>query len=142
MRSYSILMCVHAKSLQQCLTLCDPMDCSPPGSSVHGILQARILDWGAISISRGSSPPKDRTHVSYVSCIGTGRQVLYYQCHLDSTQLVPLLSTHSGLSKPAKFRNLTAKSWEGNGAVRVDLEEQRPHGERGLVDSQHCSPDL
>ena len=36
---------VHAKSLQSCLTLCDPMDCSPPGSSVHGILQVRILEW-------------------------------------------------------------------------------------------------
>ena len=40
---------------QLCLTLCDPMDCSPPGSSVHGILQVRILEWVAISLSRGSS---------------------------------------------------------------------------------------
>ena len=47
---------------QSCLTLCDPMDCSPPGSSVHGILQARILEWAAISFSRGSSQPKNRTH--------------------------------------------------------------------------------
>ena len=46
------------------LILCDPMDCSPPGSSVHGILQARILDWIAISFSRGSSPPRDWTWVS------------------------------------------------------------------------------
>ena len=38
---------------QSCPTLCDPMDCSPPGSSIHGILQARILEWGAISFSRG-----------------------------------------------------------------------------------------
>ena len=37
---------VHVKSLQSCPTLCDPMDCSPPGSSVHGILQARVLEWG------------------------------------------------------------------------------------------------
>ena len=44
---------------QSCLTLCDPMDCSPPGSSVHGILQARILEWVAISFSRGSSQPRD-----------------------------------------------------------------------------------
>ena len=49
---------------QSCLTLCDPVDCSPPGSSVHGILQARILKWVAISSSRGSSQPRDRTHVS------------------------------------------------------------------------------
>ena len=40
--------CVRAKSLQLCLTLCDPMDCSPPGSSVHGVLQVRILKWVAI----------------------------------------------------------------------------------------------
>ena len=40
---------------QSCPTLCDPMDCSPPGSSVHGILQARIMEWGAICYSRGSS---------------------------------------------------------------------------------------
>jgi len=46
--------------------LCDPMDCSPPSSSVHWILQARILEWVAISYSRGSSQPMDRTHVSYV----------------------------------------------------------------------------
>ena len=46
---------VCVKSLQSCQTLCDPMDCSPPGSSVHGILQARILGWVAIPFSRGSS---------------------------------------------------------------------------------------
>ena len=49
---------------QLCPALCDPMDCSPPGSSVHGILQARILEWVAISFSRGSSWPRDRTQVS------------------------------------------------------------------------------
>ena len=50
---------------QYCLTLCDPLNCSPPGSSFHGIFQARILEWVAISFSRGSSHPKDRTRVSY-----------------------------------------------------------------------------
>ena len=49
---------------KSCPTLCDPVDCSPPGSSVHGILQARILGWVAISFSRGSSRPRDRTRVS------------------------------------------------------------------------------
>ena len=48
--------CVLAQSLQPCPTLCDPMDCSPPSSSVHGILQARILVWVAVPYSRGSSP--------------------------------------------------------------------------------------
>ena len=49
-----------AQSLQLCSTLCDPMDCSPPNSSVHGILQARILEWVAISFSRGSFLPRDQ----------------------------------------------------------------------------------
>ena len=48
---------------QSCPTLWDPVNCSPPGSSVHGILQARILEWVAISSSRGSSRPRDRTQV-------------------------------------------------------------------------------
>ena len=51
---------------QSCLTLCDPVDCSPPGFSIHGILQARILEWVAISFSRGSSRPRDRTQVSCI----------------------------------------------------------------------------
>ena len=54
----------EAKSLQSCLTLCDLMDCSPPGSPVHGILQARILEWVAMPSSRGSCWPRDRTRVS------------------------------------------------------------------------------
>ena len=49
---------------QSGLTLCDPMDCSPPGSPVHGILQARIPEWVAISLSRGSSQLRDQTHIS------------------------------------------------------------------------------
>ena len=52
-----------------CPTLCVPMDCSPPGSSVHGILQARILEWVAISWSRWSSQPRDRTCICCISCI-------------------------------------------------------------------------
>ena len=52
---------VRAKSLQFCLTLCNPMDCNPPGSSVHGILQARMLEWVAIPFSSGSSRPRFQT---------------------------------------------------------------------------------
>ena len=61
---------------QLCLTLCDPIDCSPPDSSVHGILQARILEWVAIPFSRGSSQPRDQTHGDQISCIG--RRILYH----------------------------------------------------------------
>ena len=55
--------------------LCNPMDCSPPGSSVHGIHQTRILVWVAISFYRGSFWPRDWAQISYVSCMG--RWVLY-----------------------------------------------------------------
>ena len=58
---------------KSCPTLSNPMDCSPPGSCVHGISQARILEWVAISLSKGSSRPKDQT---WVSCIG--KWILYH----------------------------------------------------------------
>ena len=61
--------CVCAKSLQSCLTLYDPMVCHSRGTSVHGILQTRVLEWVAIPFSRGSSWPRDGTCVSYVSCM-------------------------------------------------------------------------
>ena len=67
------MSCVDTKSLQLYLTLYDPTDCSLPGASVHGISQARILVWVAISFSRGPSPPRGGTHIS---CIG--RQILYH----------------------------------------------------------------
>ena len=60
---------MHAQSLQLCPTLCDPVDRSRLGFSVHEIFLARILEWGAIPSSRGSFQPRDRTHVSYISCI-------------------------------------------------------------------------
>ena len=68
--------CMRAKSLQLCASVCNPMDCSLPGSSVHGILQARILEWVAVPSSKGSFRPRDRTYVSYVSCIG--KWILYH----------------------------------------------------------------
>ena len=57
-------LCLPAQLLQSCPTLCDPVDGHLPGSSVHGILRARILEWVAISYSRGSSWPRDQTRVS------------------------------------------------------------------------------
>ena len=62
---------------QSCPTLCDPMDDSLPGSTVHGIFQARILEWAAISFSRGSSQPRDQTHPGLLHC----RQTLYHLSH-------------------------------------------------------------
>ena len=71
MHNSGVCSCVRAQS---CPTLLNPMDCSPPSSSVHGIFQARVLEWVAISLSRGSSRPRDQTRVSCFP--GIGRQVL------------------------------------------------------------------
>ena len=57
----------HGTRAKSCLTLCDPMDCNLLGSSVHGISQARTLEWLDISFSRGSSQPRDQTHVSWIA---------------------------------------------------------------------------
>ena len=65
-RHYHFTAAAAAKSLQSCPTLCDPVDCNLLGSSVHGILQARMLEWIAISFSRGSSQPRDWTQVSRI----------------------------------------------------------------------------
>ena len=78
-----------AKSLQSCLTLCDPMNGSPPGSSVHGILQARILEWVAMLSSRGSSQPRDRTRIAYASCIGRQRHLLIQPVLTESLSYKP-----------------------------------------------------
>ena len=75
-------MCVCVVSRFSSFQLCNRMDRSPPGSSAHGILQARILEWVAMPSSWGSSQPREQTLVSYVS--GIGRQVLYHSCHPGS----------------------------------------------------------
>ena len=78
--------CVHSKSLQSCLTLCDCMDYSLPGSSVYWILQARILEGVAMSFSRISSRPRDQTQVSYVFCIA--QWALHHWHHLGSPHVL------------------------------------------------------
>ena len=69
---------LDVKVPQSCLTFCDPMDCSPTGSSIHGISQERILEWIAISFSRGSSWPRDQTQVSFIA------EILYLLSHQES----------------------------------------------------------
>ena len=61
------LLCMCAQSLQSCPTLCNPLDCNPANSSVHEILQARILEWVAIPFCRGSSQPRDQTCISCIA---------------------------------------------------------------------------
>ena len=73
-----VCVCVCANSLQSCPALCNSKDCSPQGSSVHGILQAKILEWVTMFSSSGSFWPGDRT----LTC--TGRKALYHWRHLGS----------------------------------------------------------
>ena len=88
-------MCVCVCA-QLCPVLCSSIDCSPLGSSAHGIFQARILELVAISFSRGSSQLRDQTHVSCVSW--TGRRILYHFCHLGNTHYKMVKS--KSLAKP------------------------------------------
>ena len=83
--------CLACSVTQSCLTLCDPTDCSPPGSSVHGILQARILEWIAISSSRGifSTRGSNLSLLHLLHC----RQILYHQA--TGEPLTNLCVTHS-----------------------------------------------
>ena len=105
-----ILVLCCTKSLQSCPTLCNPMNCSPPGSSVHGILQARILEWVAMPSSRGSSQLRDQTWISYV----------YLHWQVGSLPLVPpgkslkkyLFSTISSVvSSAVNFYDSLCTSW-------------------------------
>ena len=108
--------CAHAQS---CPTLCDPMDCSPPGSSVHGILQARILERVDISSSRGLSWPRDRTLITCVSSISCiGRQSLYHGALGKplERQEVELIIDHAHMVTPP----LKSSKWQGLGSFWVD----------------------
>ena len=92
-----------AKSLQSCPTLCDPMDCSPPGSSVHGIFQARVLEWGAIAFSARQSLVPCLTCFPfffnpfcflgrsglYTCLLDTGREVSSVSCTLTAAHMGP-----------------------------------------------------
>ena len=106
--------CMPAQSLQSCVTLCDHMDCSPPGSSVHGILQASILEWVAMPFSRGSSWPRDWTHI-YLHLLHC-RRILYPLSHLGS----PSLRYQRENQVEKSTRKLKGLTWK-----RFELEESK-----------------
>ena len=99
---------VWSEVAQSCLTLCNPVDCSLPGFSIYGILQARIMEWVTISFPRGSYRPRDRTRVS---CIG-GRhfnlwatreaRIMKWKPHIENGRL-KIPST----LKPKSYKNIT-----------------------------------
>ena len=114
-------MYVHAKSLQSCLTLCNPMDCSPPGSSVHGILQTRIRERVAMPFSRESSQPRG-SKPKFL-----GRWVLYHSCPLGSPESYIVLDKYSdGICFSVSFRlyNKLLFIYYSTFNFSIDLEER------------------
>ena len=109
----AMCLCLVAQS---CLTFCDPMDCSPSGSSVHEIFQARILEWIAILYSRGSFQSRDRTCVSCVSCIScTGSLILYNCATWEALLMLYSLATRNSLSFLEAYICVFYKVWEAFG---------------------------
>ena len=90
---------VVVKVAQSCTTLCDSMDCSLPGSSIHRILQARILEWVAIPFPRGSSQPRDQTQVSPIA----GRFFIVWATREAQTKYFKCVTPHLILYKPLNY---------------------------------------
>ena len=90
-----VQVCFVCLAAQSCLTLCSPVDCSPPGSSVHGIFQARMLEAVAIFSSGGSFRRRDRTCVS-----NNGSWILYHQCHLGSPKVYKVMTRRQLFNLP------------------------------------------
>ena len=98
--------CMHAQS---CLTLCNPMGYSPPGASIHGVFQARILEWVAIPFSRGSSQSRDQTHVSSIFCIGKHSLPL---SHPGSSKYLSVFPYSTSIPPPRLGWNVISKEAE------------------------------
>ena len=126
---------------QLCWTLYKLMDCNPPGSSVRGISQTRILEWVAISSFRGSSPPKERTHVSCICCIG--RWVLYLQSHREAPGVEECLALNdaiyhhhlppkAGIHNPGEAEIGQHRGWSSDSGIRLPGFRQRAHQDLAL----------
>ena len=104
--------CVHA---QLCLTLCDPMDYCPPDSSVHGISHAKIMEWAAITFSRGSSQPRDWTQVFRIAgrcfTVWATREALPFNYHL-------LIRAHNVFNDKEPITTLTVTTYYESSFVR------------------------
>ena len=100
-----------------CLTLCDPMDCSPPGSSVHGFPRQELLEQVAISYSRGSSQPKDWTHVSGISCIG--RWILYHCGTWEALHIIYTSNYYSSINRYLHSSLFPVSSYYNNTTINI-----------------------
>ena len=133
---FRVCVCVCASvgsAAQSCPTLCDPTDCSSPGSSVHGILQARILEWVAIPFSRGSSQPRDQTQAS---CIAGRFFIVWvqYRSHTpqgNSAQVPELMNPHTATrEKPEPQWRAHLPQWRSSRARKQNSETDSGEGYR------------
>ena len=113
---FSFFCNLRAKSPHSHLTLCDPLDCRPPGSSVRGILQASLLEWVAMPSSRGSSWPWDRTHVSCGSWIPGGFFIVLLHWDTSKRESWPRMTQKS---KAWSLKNPEFKREEGRALVKA-----------------------
>ena len=106
---------VEALFTQSCQTLCDPMDCNLPGSSVHGTLQARTLEWVAIPFSRGSSRPGDRTRVSLIAggffTAGATREAPLFVSYVKWCQALRFLPIWEKLRRKKTMGYFISEKW-------------------------------
>ena len=121
------------ESFQSCLTLNHPIGCSPPGSSVHGILQARILEWVAMPSSRGSSQPRDRTNVSSVLC--TGRKVFTTSATWE-TQTTAFRNIQNGING-VEYLKKANHVWK---VREVSMEKAQAELNKGQIRGCMCFP--
>jgi len=113
---------------QSCPAVCNPMDCSPPGSSVHGILQAKILMWVAMPSSRGSSQPRDRTHISHIADRFFTNWATLWECHMDFGTLRKKERENCFLSsvQPLSHVRLFVTPWTACSTPRLPVHYQLP----------------
>ena len=124
---------------QSCRTLCNPMDCSLPGSSIHGISQARILEWVAVSFSRGPSPPRDQTRVSCTA--GRFFTIRATREAFDKEEIYLIYSAPFTVSlKEPPAPGLHPEGWRNPGTVREVVSVSSPSecGRQNLLLCQYC----
>ena len=123
------------QSLQPCPTLCDPVDCSSPGSSVHGIFQARILEWVAISFSRGSFRPRDQT---WVSCVAGRLFTIWGKC-VTLFQITLVLTGDVSSGMPKLLRNMSMVLSNKKVRIRAPELTWEPHYNKWWIQQRQSS---
>ena len=128
----TVLNICESEVAQSCPTLCDPMDCSLSGSSVHGIFQARVLEWIAISFSKGSSQPRNWTRVSRFA----GRRFTVWATREASTSVSFLSKTHNNASLGKKHQTNPGNGRSHNKPDQCSFKLSRSSKSRGWRLSQ------